>query len=166
MERETQRLRMRIPSAADFETYRAFYADAEASRHYGGPMGPGQAWRKLAQDIGHWALRGYGMWSLYERDSGTMVGGCGLFWPEEWPRHELTWWILPSFRRKGYAAEASMEAIRFAHERLGWTSIETHMNDENDAARALAIRLGGREVAREAFPDGLTRSVFVLSDQG
>lgn len=97
----TARLTLRAPAAADFPVYRAFYADAEASAFYGGPLEAPLAWRKLAVDIGHWALRGFGMWSVVETASGAMVGGCGIVRPEGWPRHELTWWIVPAARRNG-----------------------------------------------------------------
>lgn len=83
---ETARLRLVAPSACDFDAYTRFYGDADASAFYGGPMSPAQAWRRLALDIGHWALRGYGMWSLKLREDAETIGGCGLFWPEGWPR--------------------------------------------------------------------------------
>lgn len=159
---ETARLILRAPAAGDFPVYRAFYGDAEASAFYGGPLAPALAWRKLAFDIGHWALRGFGMWSVVERASGTMIGGCGLVHPEGWPRHELTWWIVPAARRRGYALEASRAAIGWAYDALGWSVVETHMNDANLAARALAQRLGGTVIARETFPDGLERDIFAL----
>lgn len=159
---ETARLALRAPAAADFPVYRAFYADAKASAFYGGPLAPASAWRKLAFDIGHWALRGHGMWSLVERSGGKMVGGCGIVWPEGWPRHELTWWIVPEARRNGYALEASRAAIGWAFDALGWSRVETHMDDSNAAARRLAERLGGTVIARETFPDGLARDVYAL----
>jgi [ribosomal protein S5]-alanine N-acetyltransferase len=159
---ETERLILRAPVDADFPVYRAFYADAQASRLYGGPLHADQAWRKLAYDLGHWALRGYGMWCVVERASGRMVGGCGIVWPEGWPRHELTWWIVPAARRQGYALEASHAVIGWAHDELGWDGVETHMDDANAAARSLAEQLGGRVIARERFPDGLSRAVYAL----
>lgn len=162
---ETGRLILRAPEASDFPLYRDFYADAEASGFYGGPLTPALAWRKLAFDIGHWALRGFGMWTLVERESGNAVGGCGIVWPEGWPRHELTWWIVPAARRKGYALEASRTVIEWACDTLGWDGVETHMNDGNEAARALAGRLGGGIIARESFPDGLDRNVYLLPAQ-
>lgn len=67
---ETDRLTLRAPKADDFAMDRDFYADPDASHFYGGPLEPGQAWRKLAFDIGHWALRGYGMWTLVEARDG------------------------------------------------------------------------------------------------
>ena len=158
----TARLTLRAPGPDDFALYRDFYADAEASDFYGGPLTPPLAWRKLAYDIGHWSLRGFGMWTLVERDTGTAVGGCGIVWPEGWPRHELTWWIAPAARRRGYALEASRAAIEWACGALGWSGVETHMDDENHAARALAERLGGTVIGRERFPDGLRRNIYFL----
>ena len=159
---ETERLILRGPHAEDFPVYREFFADTEASKAYGGPLPADQAWRVLATDIGHWALRGYGRWAVTLRDSGEMIGGCGLWWPEAYPRSELTWWIIPSARQKGYAKEASQAAIRFGYRELGWDMVETHMNDDNMAARKLAESLGGTVFTREQFPDGLYRDVFHL----
>ena len=159
---ETDRLILREPRGEDFTVYRDFFADAEGSRFYGCPLSPDRAWRVLATDIGHWELRGYGRWNLIEKSSNQMVGGCGLWWPEGYPRSELTWWILPSARRHGFAHEASRAAIRYAYDVLGWPLVETHMNDENDAARHLVLKLGGAPLTRETFPDGLTRDVFAL----
>ena len=159
---ETERLILRGPIAEDFDVYQRFYADEDASAAYGGPLPLNLAWKKLASDLGHWQLRGYGMWSVEYRETHEMVGGCGLVWPEGWPRSELTWWIVPSARRQGFALEASRAVIAFAYRELKWEFVETHMNDENEAARKLAVRLGGRIVARDLFPDGLCRDVYAL----
>lgn len=159
---ETEHLLLRAPCADDFAVYRDFFADAEGSYFYGGPISADRAWRVLATDLGHWALRGYGRWALEEKATGRMVGGCGLWWPGDYPRSELTWWIIPSARRKSYALEASRAAIRFGYDVLGWDMVETHMDDENLAARKLAEKLGGEIFGRETFPDGLTRDLFAL----
>ena len=156
----TDRLRLTPPDATHFPAYCAFYSDAEASGFYGGPLDAPLVWRRLAQDIGHWTLRGHGMWAVVDRTTGETYGGCGVIQPHGWPRHELSWWILPSARRRGFAEEASRAAIRWAGQALGWRAVETHMKDENTAAKALAVKLGGEVIAREVFPDGVERSVF------
>ncbi|WP_430443582.1 GNAT family N-acetyltransferase [Sphingorhabdus contaminans] len=158
----TERLALRAPIGEDYPVYRDFFADAEASHFYGGPLDADRAWRVLATDLGHWALRGYGRWSIVEKATGRMVGGCGLWWPEGYPRSELTWWIIPAARRNGYALEASRAAISFGYARLGWDMVETHMNDDNIAARKLVEKLGGSIFMRETFPDGLARDIFRL----
>ena len=100
------------------------------------------------------------MWSLYEKSTGDMIGGCGLVWPEAYPRSELTWWIIPSARRKGFALEASKAATQFAYDVLRWDMVETHMNDDNHAARKLVLKLGGEIIVRTDFPDGIARTVY------
>ena len=162
---ETSRLLLRGPESQDYAVYRDFFANGEASRFYGGPLPPDGAWRVLASDLGHWQLRGYGRWSVIERASGRMVGSCGLWWPEGYPRSELTWWILPEFRRLGMATEASNAAIAFGYRVLGWSMVETHMNDANEPARGLVEKLGGTRIARDIFPDGLERNIYMLPER-
>jgi [ribosomal protein S5]-alanine N-acetyltransferase len=159
---ETERLILRGPEERDFQVYRDFFADTQASQAYGGPLEADRAWRVLATDVGHWALRGYGRWSIVEKVSGNMIGSCGLWWPEGYPRSELTWWIIPVARRYGYAFEASQAVVRFGYSVLNWTLVETHMNDQNEAAMRLAVKLGGSVIARELFPDGLERNIYGL----
>ena len=156
----TERLIMRAPREQDFPIYQGFYGDAEASHFYGGPMSASNAWKQLAMELGHWYLKGYGMWSVELRSSGEMIGGCGYWWPSGWPRSELTWWLNKSAQGNGYATEASFAAIEFAYGELGWDSVETHIDDDNEAAHKLVQRLGGSVMAREVFPDGIERNVY------
>jgi len=156
----TDRLRLRAPEERDSEMYARFFGDADASAFYGGPLPAAAAWGRLARDLGHWRLRGYGVWVIERRDLGEGVGVCGLYWPTGWPRSELTWWILPQHRRQGFAREASEAAIRFGQDSLGWAQVETHCNDDNAAALGLIRALGGVKIARETFPDGRARDVF------
>jgi len=157
---DTERLILKPPVADDFGMYQQFFSDAMASQAYGGPLPNHFAFRKLASDIGHWKIRGYGMLTIHDRLSGEKVGSCGLVWPEGWPRSELTWWILPAARRNGYACEVSQAVISYAHSKLGWEMVETHMDDDNDAAKGLVKKLGGRLIAREVFPDEVERDVY------
>jgi ribosomal-protein-alanine N-acetyltransferase len=161
---ETDRLILRPPRGEDAPVYIDFFADAEASAFYGGPLLAHRAWGRMAQDIGHWHVRGYGVWAVEDRRTGAVVGVCGFAWPDGWPRRELTWWTAPDHRRRGFAREASAAAVVHALDVFGWTRVETHMRDENTAARRLVERLGGRRIAREPFPDGHDRDVFDIPD--
>jgi [ribosomal protein S5]-alanine N-acetyltransferase len=90
-----------------------------------------------------------------------VVGTCGFWQGKGWPR-ELTWWLLPSARGRGIALEASHAAVRHAYQVFGWPEVQTYMNENNAAARALAVRLGGEVLDRRRFPDGLERDVFLI----
>jgi [ribosomal protein S5]-alanine N-acetyltransferase len=155
----TARLALLAPSAAHAPLYEAFYTDAGASAAYGGPLTNEAARARLAGDIETWQLRGFGVWVVQRRDTGDVVGVCGFWQGTGWPT-ELTWWLLPAARGTGIATEASRAAIRHACRDFGWPAVETYMNDTNQAARALVLRLGGVKVDRRMFPDGLERDVF------
>ncbi|OWY11917.1 GNAT family N-acetyltransferase [Thioclava sp. F34-6] len=156
---ETDRLLLRAPVEEDFPVYCDFFGDAEASRFYGGPLSPAAAWARLTADVGHWVLRGHGVWAIDLVEERRCVGTCGIVHANGWPRHELTWWIARDARRRGIAAEASRGVITWALDN-GWDAVETHMRDENEAAQRLTEKLGGEQVARERFPDGIERSVY------
>lgn len=63
---ETERLVLRMFREDDFEAYARIFADPEVMRHVGEgkPLDRHDAWRSLAFQLGHWALRGYGMWAV------------------------------------------------------------------------------------------------------
>lgn len=128
---------------------------------YGGPLSVGGAWSRLASDLGTWYLQGFGVWIIQRQREQDFVGACGFWQGQGWPR-ELTWWLLPEARGTGVATEASIAAIDCAYGIFKWESVETYMNDANDAARALALRLGGQKIDRRVFPDGLQRDVFAI----
>jgi [ribosomal protein S5]-alanine N-acetyltransferase len=157
----TDRLVLIPPSAVCDGLYTRFYTDANASRAYGGPLSSSAAWSRLATDIGSWHLQGFGVWVIQRRLEGNLVGTCGFWQGEGWPR-ELTWWLLPESRGAGLAYEASQAALSHAYGELRWDRVETYMNDSNASARALVLRLGGKKISRRAFPDGLERDVFHL----
>ena len=156
---QTERLILLPPSVALEDLYEAFYTDANASALYGGPLGSAGAWTRLAADLGSWHLQGFGVWGIQRRGTGDLIGVCGFWQGKGWPR-ELTWWLLPQARGAGIAQEASCAVIEHAYQEFRWESVETYMNDDNVAARALAVRLGGSITGRRGFPDGLERDVY------
>lgn len=162
---QTARLDL-TPLGTDCEAaYQRFYTDAAASAAYGGPLTPAAAWSRLAADIGTWALQGFGVWAVHLRAAdggvGEVLGVCGFWQGLGWPR-ELTWWLLPEARGQGLALEASRAVVAHAYEAWGWAEVQTYMNDNNEAAKALVARLQGRLVGRQVFPDGLERNLYTL----
>lgn len=158
---ETERLKLIAPNEHCYEAYNEFYTDGEASKAYGGPISSGRAWGRLKEDTGGWYLDGFGVWAIKEKESDKIIGTCGFWQGLGWPR-ELTWWLLPSARGKGYAYEASIAAITYAYSAFSWCEVETYMNDSNHSARALVERLGGVKSRRSGFPDGMNRDIYTF----
>jgi len=143
---ETSRLRLRQPAASDLNDYAALCADAEVMRYVGdrGPLSREDAWRQLAMLLGHWALRGYGMWVVEELGSGAFVGRIGLNYPEGWPEPEVAWALARPYWGRGYAFEAAAAALRIAFASLGWPRACSLIAPLNHRSIRLAERLGER----------------------
>ena len=158
---ETQRLKLVAPDQSSFDSYCKFYTDPEASRLYGGPITEQQTWARLKADLGSWYLLGFGVWVVQQKSDNQFVGTCGFWQGKDWPV-ELTWWMLPHVRGKGYATEASEIALKHAYGGFNWPKVETYMDDDNLAALALAKKLNGKFDRRADFPDGKSRDIYIL----
>jgi RimJ/RimL family protein N-acetyltransferase len=143
---ETERLRLRMFRAADFETYARICADAEVMRYLadGKPLTRAEAWRQMAMIIGHWHLRGYGLWAVEERATGAFLGRIGLFNPEGWPALELGWTLGREHWGKGYATEGAQRALQYAFAELKQAHIISLIRPGNAASIRVAERLGER----------------------
>jgi RimJ/RimL family protein N-acetyltransferase len=119
-------------------------ADPDVMRHLGGPLNREEAWRHLAFLVGHWELRGYGMWAVAEQASGAFVGRVGLHYPEGWPAREVGWVLARPFWGRGYALEAGRAAMTAAFDELGWSHVSSFIARANLRSIRLAERLGER----------------------
>jgi RimJ/RimL family protein N-acetyltransferase len=78
----TPRLKLRMLEACDFEEYAQIHSDFEVTRFTTRkPMTRGDSWQYMAALIGHWHLRGYGMWGVEELATHRLVGRVGFLLP-------------------------------------------------------------------------------------
>jgi RimJ/RimL family protein N-acetyltransferase len=140
---ETERLRLRGWREDDAASLTPLYLD-DSARFLGGGGGFPRAWRVIATQIGHWTLRGHGMWALEARATSTLAGFCGLWRPGDWPELELGWALLPAERGRGLASEAARAARRHAYQRMGASTLVSYIHPENRASIRVAERLGCR----------------------
>jgi RimJ/RimL family protein N-acetyltransferase len=140
----TARLQMVAPQPRHFEAFAVLHADVETMRHvgHGQPLDRVEAWLHLAMLIGHWDMRGYGIWIVEQSGSGDMVGRVGLFQPADWDEPELNWMIAPALRGQGLALEAGQAARDFAFGTLGFPSLISLVRPGNMASRRVALKLG------------------------
>src|SRR5438552_4208141 len=143
---ETDRLTLRMLRESDFDAYAEMCADPEVMRYIGDgqPLVRPMAWRNLAMMVGHWSLRGYGLWAAAERSSGTLAGRIGFWNPEGWPGIEVGWSLRRSFWGRGYATEGARTALQFAFTELQQPHVISLIHPENAASIRVAQRLGER----------------------
>ncbi len=144
VKQQTERLLLRQWQASDFEPYAAYYADEEMAKYVGGMSSREDAWRRMASEIGHWTLRGFGYWAVEEKDSGKFVGSVGLWFPEGWPELELGYWLMRDMHGKGYAIEAALKSRTFAYDVVGAKTLVSYIHPDNEPSKRVAERLGAR----------------------
>ncbi|MEO0467812.1 MAG: GNAT family N-acetyltransferase [Pseudomonadota bacterium] len=139
---ETDRLILRGPEASDFEPLCAFLMDPIRSAGFGTEETRSDAWRWFAVNIGHWALHGYGYFTIEMKDSGKPAGISGIWNPEGWPEPEVGWVVFDGFEGQGIAHEAATTARDWAYETLGFTTLTSNIVPGNARSVALAERMG------------------------
>jgi RimJ/RimL family protein N-acetyltransferase len=149
---ETDRLVLRPIRREDFDAFAAFLADAESTRHLGGPQLRAVAWRTFLTLAGAWAMQGFAMFSVIEKASGAWVGRVGPWQPEGWPGTEVGWGIARDRCGLGYATEAATAAIDWAFDALGWSEVIHVIDVGNAASQAVARKLGSRNRGRGQLP--------------
>ena len=141
---DTDRLRLRMFRESDFDAYARICADPEVMRHLGDgkPLTPDDAWRQMAWILGHWELRGYGLWAVEERATGALVGRIGHINPAGWPGFELGWMLGRAWWGKGYATEGARRALDYAFTELDRPHVISLIRPDNLASIRVAERLG------------------------
>ena len=86
---------------------------------------------------------GYGMWLVFEKETGKLVGRAGIEHREELGGElELGYAIAKPYWGRGYATEVCQAIINYAKEELGFPSICSLIEPENAVSIHLAEKLG------------------------
>lgn len=144
---QTARLTLRAPREADFAAALAFN-DSPRVQFIGGTVPRPWVWRGLLGVMGHWALRGYGFYSVDTKPgalgAGEFVGRVGVIYHDGWDQPELAWHLFDGHEGKGYAHEAAVAARADYHARISPQPLISYVNTDNTRSAALAQRLGAR----------------------
>lgn len=87
---------------------------------------------------------GYGMWLVFEKTSGKLIGRAGLE-NREYPdgtELELGYVIAPEWQHKGMATEVCIAIMEFARQELDFSRLNALAAEENKASIALLGKLG------------------------
>ncbi|MGR3461418.1 MAG: GNAT family N-acetyltransferase [Roseovarius sp.] len=150
---ETKRLILRAPEPQDYPDFKATFASYR-SRFMGGPLNAYETWMLYAAEIGHWEIRGFGMWMVHDKATDETLGMAGGWFPAKWPEREIAWIIWPDKAGRGYALEATHAVRRHFYERQGWDGAVSYIDPKNLDSIRLAERLGCTKDHDAATIDG------------
>lgn len=147
----TERLILREPREADLAAMLSFN-DSPRATFVGGGRDRQWVWRGLLANIGHWALRGHGFYSVDTRQ-GDFIGRVGVIYHDGWDEPELGWHLFDGYEGRGYAAEAARAARSDYHARITSRPPISYIDPANQKSEALAKRLGAAPERQAVFFD-------------
>jgi len=143
---ETERLLLRPFGPEDVDAHIAMMQDPAVAAYLtpdGKARARGDEWRAAASMVGHWSIRGFGFFSVIEKDTGAWVGRVGPWMPEGWPGLECGWGIAASAWGKGYAPEAAIASIRWTFDQFPDLSrIISLIDPDNANSQRVAAKIG------------------------
>lgn len=146
---ETQRLLLRPHTLADFEPWCAMFSDPEIFRYIGGGvLSREDRWNRLLRYAGHWTLLGYGMFAVFDKATGEIVGEVGLadFHRELGERFdgypEAGWIMARATHGRGIASEAVAAAHDWMAREHAPARTVCIIHPDNAASLRLAAKLG------------------------
>ncbi len=147
VELETARLRLRQWREEDLDAYARICADPEVMRYMGGgPLTRDETERRVEKIVRSWEERGFGLWAVEYKETGTFIGRIGLQYHEEWPegehKTEVSWLLDRSFWGRGFATEGARASVRYGFEELGLERIISIALPQNLASRRVMEKTG------------------------
>lgn len=155
---ETERLRLRAHTAADFEACIPMWNDPIVTRFIGGRAYTAEeVWQRVQRYAGSWALLGHGFWVIEDKISGKLVGEIGIMDarrdmdPPFGKDRELGWALLPDAHGKGYASEALQATLEWERQVFNAPCLVCMIDPDNAPSIKLAQKFGFTERVRTTY---------------
>lgn len=161
----TARLVLRAPEESDLPDSVAMWADTDVVRFIGGRIrGPQEVWFALLRARGLWVLKGFGYWTVRDRETDAYLGEAGFadfrrsLPAELTPLPECGW----AFARAAWGRGIATETLVALH---GWLDATrpgaTHciINPENVASSRAAAKVGYRHTG-DTLLDGSPIGIY------
>lgn len=141
---ETQRLILREMTQADLPALRRILQDDETMVAYNGAFDEAETQAWLDRQLARYAQYGFGLWAVVLKQTGEMIGQCGLT-IQPWHGDEVLevgYLFNRAFWHHGYATEAARGCMEYAFDRLGAKKICSIIRETNQPSRRVAERNG------------------------
>ncbi|OUL28090.1 GNAT family N-acetyltransferase [Nostoc sp. 106C] len=138
---ETLRLRLRHFTLDDFDDLFRLYADAEVMR-YLSPRTSEQTKNSLCNHIQQWQEHNLGMWAVIHKETGKMIGRCGLGFLADTPEVELGYVFDKFYWNMGLATEAAQATLKYGFWEVKLEQIVAIAHPENIASVRVIEKVG------------------------
>ncbi len=162
---DTDRLFLREMTPEDLVSLSRVLRDREIMQHYPYVFDEERVRDWIDRNIVRYRTFGFGLWAVCLKDSGEMIGDCGLTMQNIHGviRPEIGYHIRRDMQRKGYAREAATAVRDWTFGNLPFGEIYSYMKYTNEPSAMTAISWGCSFIERyEDEEDGFT-DVYMIS---
>lgn len=142
---QTSRLLLREMTEDDLPALRSILQDPQVMYAYEHAFSEEEVRAWLAKQRRRYAEDGFGLWAMVLRQTGAMIGQCGLTWQDRGDGTqcvEVGYLLQRTFWHQGYATEAAAACKAYAFQDLGLDEVCSIIRDNNPASQAVARRNG------------------------
>ncbi|WP_160679944.1 GNAT family N-acetyltransferase [Clostridium sp. C8-1-8] len=141
---ETKRLLLREMTQADFTDLCKILQDDEVMYAYEGPFTIDEVQGWLDKQIGRYKEFGFGLWAVVLKETGLMIGQCGLSMQDYNDNKvlEVGYLLQKEYWHHGYASEAAIACKEYAFDKLNAKEVCSIIRDTNIPSQNVAIRNG------------------------
>ena len=141
---ETERLILREMTQEDYPAFAQILQDREAMFAYEHAFSDEETQAWLNRMLERYRADGYGLWAVVRKETGEMIGQCGLTRQrvEEREVPEIGYLFQRKHWKQGFAIEAARACKVYAFETLNADEVFSIVRDNNIASMNVAIRNG------------------------
>ncbi len=165
---ETEHLILREMNAGDYDALYAVLADDENMKHYPHTFDTTKVRAWIDRNIERYNTFGFGLWAVCLKDTGEMIGDCGLTMQMigKSIKPEIGYHIRRDMQRRGYAKEAASAVRDWTFQELTFNEIYSYMKYTNEPSAMTAVSWGCHYVGEiEDEINGITLIYVITRDE-
>ena len=167
---ETERLYLRKLNKDDFSNLCSILQDAQVMYAYEHAFTDSEAHDWLDRQIARYRQDGFGLWAVILKETGQMIGQCGITWQDALGIRvpEIGYLFERAFWHHGYATEAAQACRDYAFRILGMDRVYSIIRDTNFASQNVAKRNGMSvcgSLVKHYYGMDMPHLVFCISKQ-
>ena len=162
---ETERLVLRELTDDDFDALYQILADSDIMQHYPYTFDEARVKGWIRRNIERYRIFGFGLWAVCRKDTGEMIGDCGLTMQMIGGqiKPEIGYHIRADQQRKGYAREAAIAVRDWTFRNTPFNRIYSYMKYTNEASAKTALSYGCKFVEEFADEENEITKVYAIS---
>ena len=141
---ETERLALREMQPSDFDALCRIMQDEQTMTAYEGAFSDAEVQAWLNRQLERYRTWGFGLWAVILKETGAMIGQCGLTM-QPWKGQEVLeigYLFERGYWHRGYATETARACKAYAFDVLNENEVCSIIRDTNTASQNVALRNG------------------------